>query len=1111
MVLFSILISSHDQDYSKIDSEIIKELEKNGEVEVIIRTKSESSYDNSLKLNSQNKENHYSLALSKEEFEKERDFSIISGFAGKIKNKKALFKLLNDPSIEHVSLNRIYRVFLSDSVPQINASLSHAIDYFGVNITGSGQAICVLDTGVNYEHESLGSCERTNDINDGSCDKVPGGHDFVNNDLDPYDDHGHGTHVSAIAAANGSLIGVAPDAKIIAMKVCDSSGGCATSDILSALEWCTDNKSLFNISVISMSFGQDGGSYTAATCPSYADEPGFAEAYAAGIFLVASSGNDGFTDGFTYPACNENVTAVGAVTKTDDMATYTSRGGDLPLLLAPGSSIVSARWDINSCLSGCLCSGQTMTCSGTSMAAPHVSAAAALMFQYTNLTGFSLNQSEIEKKLNSTGKPLYDTGSGKTYSRISSYESLMNITDYSPPVISDLSPFDIYNTSRYEIFFSVHVRENLNLTNVSLWHNFSSWSVNQTNTSGLLNSDYFFNNNFTEGTYLWSIEACDSSNVCTFSENRSFTIDLTPPMITLQNPVNNTANTTSNDIDFTLTVTDFLDISNCSLIINDEENLTLTNIPKNISFNMTTFLHIGTYNWTVNCTDMVNNSNATFVYNLTIVDQINPYVSLMSPKDLVEIFGDELIFYFNVTELYLDTCELWGNWTGIWHRNQTYQGFTQGSMQNFSNLNLSEGEYVWNIWCNDTSSNNAFSAQNYTIKVDKTKPLVESLHPVNYENSTRGDITFTYIVNDSNSISNCSLYINNTINGTNGSITKSVNQTFSIELFNGDYEWYISCTDNALNTNQSEVRYLTQSCSENWTCTSWSACVGNSQTRSCTDSNNCPAETNKPLESQSCGSSSTGGSGGGGGGSSYKISTTNKETVTFVTGGNAGETKTMSFQKDIVIASLDITLKNDINKISVTVEKLDKKPSETQAIDGDVYSYIKIDKSFNNEDISRAKIVFKVEKTWLLKKGFLPEEIRLKRYTSEWEKLPTRKTNQDSSYIYYEAESTGFSYFAIVGEKMKKPKLPVQKKIVKEKLENNSTQLVAAEKEVIAPPSKKNFFSKKFFFISFGIFIFVLALLILKRYKRKIHKQVKKIKKRHRKVKELKKRLKKKL
>src|SRR5262249_15337962 len=119
--------------------------------------------------------------------------------------------------------------------------------------TGAGTAIAVVDTGVDYNNPALGGAPFPNA-------KVVGGTDIADNDGDPLDCEGHGTSVAAIAA---SAAGVAPDAKIVAIKVFKSkdasSGSCSDtaqdSDILSGVDWAVTHREDFGIDAINLSLG----------------------------------------------------------------------------------------------------------------------------------------------------------------------------------------------------------------------------------------------------------------------------------------------------------------------------------------------------------------------------------------------------------------------------------------------------------------------------------------------------------------------------------------------------------------------------------------------------------------------------------------------------------------------------------------------------------------------------------------------------------------------------------------------------------------------------------------------------------------------------------------
>jgi len=136
------------------------------------------------------------------------------------------------------------------------------------------------------------------------------------------------------------------------------------------------------------------------------------EAAAYGIFVDASSGNSGNTSGIVSPSCGVNVTSVGSVTKADAISGYNS-GPNLDLL-APGSSITST-----------ILSSNFGSKSGTSMAAPHIAGAAALLLQYGRLVyNLNLTPTQVETKLKITGVQINDTRNGIIFPRVDLFAAI---------------------------------------------------------------------------------------------------------------------------------------------------------------------------------------------------------------------------------------------------------------------------------------------------------------------------------------------------------------------------------------------------------------------------------------------------------------------------------------------------------------------------------------------------------------------------------------------------------------------------------------------------------------------------------------------------------------
>lgn len=325
-----------------------------------------------------------------------------------------LIDLLNNPLVEGVYSDYSFSVGLSDSVPLINGT---DIDF---GVFNQNVSVCVIDTGIDITHSAFE-------------DRIIAQHCYCSNDCCPnsqsedtnaMDDNivSHGTHVSGIIASNGTKKGVAPDANIVAVKVCNDQGSCFTSDVISGIDFCVQNKAAYNIQVISGSIG-DGGQHIPASCPTFIDSALDAAA-ALDMFLVFASGNDGYTGGINYPACYPNAVSVAASTKSDTMASFSNRGLGLDLV-APGVSIVSTTIGNN-----------YGTLSGTSQATPHVSGFIALLLDFAER--FNLSRQNVVDSMNKTnlfieGFPRINVGQALGY-----LAGLANYTLPIPPVVNNV-------------------------------------------------------------------------------------------------------------------------------------------------------------------------------------------------------------------------------------------------------------------------------------------------------------------------------------------------------------------------------------------------------------------------------------------------------------------------------------------------------------------------------------------------------------------------------------------------------------------------------------------------------------------------------------------------
>ncbi|MGP4074868.1 S8 family serine peptidase [Halobacillus sp. K22] len=214
------------------------------------------------------------------------------------------------------------------------------------NVTRGSEdtTVAVLDTGVYKFHEDLQGA-------------VLPGYDFVNDDANPDDNHGHGTHIAGLIAANFNdrgIAGLAPNTKILPVKVGDSEGKFSDSDVLAGIYYAIDQEA----DVINMSYG--------AYHQSAAEERALWKAHNEGIVLVGAASNEGIR-GASYPASYFPVISVAATDRSGDKASFSNYGTWIDLT-APGVFLTSTSY-----------MGGYTSMSGTSFSAPLVSGLAAMI------------------------------------------------------------------------------------------------------------------------------------------------------------------------------------------------------------------------------------------------------------------------------------------------------------------------------------------------------------------------------------------------------------------------------------------------------------------------------------------------------------------------------------------------------------------------------------------------------------------------------------------------------------------------------------------------------------------------------------------------------------
>ena len=234
-----------------------------------------------------------------------------------------------------------------------------------------GIKVAVIDSGVDYTHPDL-------------APNFAGGYDFFSDDADPMDDHGHGTHVAGTIAAainnptgqpasDEGVVGVAPRTQILAYKVCGVDGSCSDFAIQQALARAISD----GAKVVNLSLG--------SADPSESLNNAVQDAWSQGLVIVAGAGNNGTTGTF-YPAAFDNVISVAAFDEDHRRASFSNYGPWVDVS-APGNVIMSS-YLMAACAGATPSPGDTGCynwLSGTSMATPHVSGAAALVWSLADV------------------------------------------------------------------------------------------------------------------------------------------------------------------------------------------------------------------------------------------------------------------------------------------------------------------------------------------------------------------------------------------------------------------------------------------------------------------------------------------------------------------------------------------------------------------------------------------------------------------------------------------------------------------------------------------------------------------------------------------------------
>ncbi|MDI6751328.1 MAG: S8 family serine peptidase [bacterium] len=387
--------------------------------EILVKTKATKAVSVT-KLKSMGKS--FGIVSVKQAFPRVEKKRFSSVYRLKFSEKQDIFKVIasykKNPDIEYAEPNYIVKALYTPNDPFLSSQWAigkiSAKEGWDLTMGTVGVTIAIIDTGIDLDHGDIFSTSTPfSDLKP----KIIKGWDYVNEDPEPDDDNGHGSHVAGIASGltdNGTgTAGLAGSCRLLALKVLDKNrlGYCSdvAYSILEAVE--------IGAKVINMSLGGSGYSQILEDACDYAKEKG--------VLVIAAAGNNNSTTK-CYPAGYDSVMAVAATDGWDKRCTF-SNYGDWVDISAPGGNILSTYKN-----------GAYKRLDGTSMAAPFVSGLAGLLFSYIG----TLTAEDVKNIIKKTADNLSWTGGGA--GRINVRRALEQWDMNIPPEIKSISISDNY-------------------------------------------------------------------------------------------------------------------------------------------------------------------------------------------------------------------------------------------------------------------------------------------------------------------------------------------------------------------------------------------------------------------------------------------------------------------------------------------------------------------------------------------------------------------------------------------------------------------------------------------------------------------------------------------
>jgi len=521
-------------------------------------------------------------------------------------------------------------------------------------------------------------------------------------------------------------------------------------------------------------------------------------------------------------------------------------------------------------------------------------------------------------------------------------------------------------------------------------YRYGNSATNLTNSGSTSNLYVELSNNYTHGdTIYWQVRSRNATTQSNYSTIRSFTIDIQPPILHSIQINNDASYTTSRSVTLTLNATG----ANWMKLSENEDFIDTNWIAYATTYTFT--LSSGDGEKTIyfiakdNAVENANVNNTALTASITLDTQA-PYTSNPVPNDGASITTTNPTIQLTYGD----------NGTGIKsvyilvdNVNVTSNATISDTKVSYTLSSASTGTHTVNVTIHDNATHTTYYNWSFTISTSSgdnniggdsgsgalppaeetdNPPIISDILQTPQTITNEDTITIKATVTDDNEIESVDLYWNDgTLHSKQMTLEEESTYYATIGPFTSGttVTYYITATDNAPQTNTSDTYSFT---------------VLNQSTSSPTT----PSEEEKPAAINL--------------------------TIYMIT---AGETKNISLKEyETVLEEIKITAANNLTDVKVNVKKLTDKPADVMEPSEKVYTYISIETNVESDDISSIIITFKVEKPWFKENNIDKKTVVLLRYYSnQWQKLTTTFKSEDEEYVYYEAETTGLSTFAIVG------------------------------------------------------------------------------------------------